>query len=57
MDVAILIGGKGLRTKKISEKIIKEENIKFLGKIVTKTSLVKNYCLAEEYHQRYLEKR
>ena len=30
--------------KEISEKIIKEENIKFSGKIVTKTSLVKNYC-------------
>ena len=27
------------------------------GKIVTKISLVKNYCVAEEYHQRYLEKR
>ena len=43
--------------KKISEKIIKEENIKFSGKIVTKTSLVKNYCPAEEYHQKYLDKR
>ena len=43
--------------KKISEKVIKEENIKFSGKIVTKTSLVKNYCPAEEYHQKYLEKR
>jgi methionine-S-sulfoxide reductase len=43
--------------KEISEKIIKEENIKFSGKIVTKTSLVKNYCTAEEYHQKYLDKR
>jgi hypothetical protein len=43
--------------KEISEKIIKEENIKYSGKIVTKTSLVKNYCPAEEYHQKYLEKR
>ena len=43
--------------KAISEKIIKEENIKLSGKIVTKTSLVKNYCPAEEYHQKYLEKR
>ena len=34
-----------------------QENIKFSGKIVTKTSLVKNYCPAEEYHQKYLEKR
>ena len=43
--------------KEISEKIIKEENIKFSGKIETKTSLAKNYCPAEEYHQKYLEKR
>ena len=35
----------------------KDENIKFSGKIVTKTSLVKNYCPAEEYHQKYLQKR
>ena len=43
--------------KEISEKIIKEENIKFSGKIVTKTSLAKNYCPAEEYHQKYFDKR
>ena len=27
------------------------------GKVITNISLVKNYCPAEEYHQRYLEKR
>ena len=43
--------------KEISEKIIKEKNIRFSGKIVTKTSLAKNYCPAEEYHQKYLDKR
>ena len=43
--------------KKIAEQIIDEENIRLSGKIVTKISLVKNYCQAEEYHQRYLEKR
>ena len=43
--------------KQIAEKISNEENIKFSGKIVTKVSLVKNYCPAEEYHQKYLEKR
>jgi peptide methionine sulfoxide reductase MsrA len=46
-----------INKKKFQEKVIKEENIKFSGKIVTKTSLVKNYCPAEEYHQKYLEKR
>jgi methionine-S-sulfoxide reductase len=43
--------------KQIAEKITNEKNIKFSGKIVTKISLVKNYCPAEEYHQKYLEKR
>ena len=43
--------------KQIAEKITKEENIRFSGKIVTKISLVKNYCPAEDYHQKYLEKR
>ena len=39
--------------KKIKEKI----NEKHSGKIVTKISLFKNYCPAEEYHQKYLEKK
>ena len=43
--------------KNIAEEIINKNNDKFSGKIVTKISLVKNYCAAEEYHQRYLEKR
>ena len=43
--------------KSIAEKMIKKENVKLSGKVVTKISLVKNYCPAEEYHQRYLEKR
>ena len=43
--------------KKIAEKVFKEINERLLGKVVTKISLLKNYCLAEEYHQKYLEKR
>ena len=43
--------------KNIAEEVIKKNNQKYYGKIVTKVSLVKNYCVAEEYHQRYLEKR
>ena len=39
------------------EKILNEENKKLSGKVVTKISVVKNYCPAEEYHQKYLEKR
>ena len=43
--------------KKLAEKILKDTNERLLGKVVTKISLLKNYCPAEEYHQKYLEKR
>jgi len=43
--------------KAIAEKMVEKENIKLSGKVVTKISLAKNYCAAEEYHQKYLEKR
>ncbi len=42
--------------KEIAEKILEKVNIQFSGKVVTKISLLKNYCTAEEYHQKYLEK-
>ena len=45
------------KQKIMAEKILKEENKKLSGKVVTKISAVKNYCPAEEYHQKYLEKR
>ena len=45
------------RQKKISKNIIEEINSNLSRKVVTKYSLLKNYCPAEEYHQRYLEKR
>tara|TARA_B100000965_G_scaffold385023_1_gene385832 strand:- start:686 stop:1132 length:447 start_codon:yes stop_codon:yes gene_type:complete len=41
----------------IAQKILKKYNEKFQGKITTKISPVKNYCKAEEYHQKYLEKK
>ena len=43
--------------KTIAQKMVEKENIKLSGKVVTKISLTKNYCTAEEYHQKYLEKR
>ena len=43
--------------KTVAEEIKKKTNRKLSGKVVTNKSLVKNYCPAEEYHQRYLEKR
>ena len=43
--------------KKIAEKVLGDTNERLSGKVVTKISLLKNYCPAEEYHQKYLEKR
>ena len=45
------------KQKEIAENVIKKINSSLFGKVVTKSSLLKNYCPAEEYHQRYLEKR
>ena len=45
------------KQKEIAENVIKKINSILSGKVVTKSSLLKNYCPAEEYHQRYLEKR
>jgi peptide-methionine (S)-S-oxide reductase len=45
------------RQKEIAESVIKEINSNLSRKVATKYSLLKNYCPAEEYHQRYLEKR
>ena len=43
--------------KNIAEKVLKDTNVRLSGKVVTKISLLKNYCPAEEYHQKYLDKR
>ena len=45
------------KQKFIAEKILNEFNERLNGKVVTKISLLKNYCPAEEYHQMYLKKR
>ena len=45
------------RQKEIAKNGIDKINSNLSGKVVTKFSLLKNYCPAEEYHQRYLEKR
>ena len=56
-DPAYLLFYLNDKQKQIAEKITKEENNKLSEKVVTKISLIKNYCPAEEYHQKYLEKR
>ena len=43
--------------KIIAEKVLKELDERLSEKVVTKISLLKNYCPAEEFHQKYLEKR
>jgi len=43
--------------KKTAEKVLQDINKRLSGKVVTQISLLKNYCPAEEYHQKYLEKR
>ena len=45
------------KQKSIAEKVKKKVNEEMGGKVVTNITLSKNYCPAEEYHQRYLEKR
>ena len=45
------------KQKIIAEEVLKDTNERLSGKVVTKISLLKNYCVAEEYHQKYLEKR
>ena len=45
------------KQKEIAKNVIEKMNSNLSGKVVTKFSLLKNYCSAEEYHQRYLEKR
>ena len=45
------------KQKMVAEKVLKEIDERLSGKVVTKLSLLKNYCPAEEYHQKYLEKR
>ena len=42
--------------KQEAHKILNEFNQQLDGKIQTNISKIKNYCKAEEYHQKYIEK-
>ena len=44
------------KQKQVASEILNEFNKKLDGKIQTKISKIKNYCKAEEYHQKYIEK-
>ena len=41
----------------IAQKVLDEVNKNLNGKVVTTIRKEKNYCKAEEYHQKYFEKR
>ena len=43
--------------KESAQKVLDEVNKKLNGKVVTVIRKEKNYCKAEEYHQKYFEKR
>ena len=43
--------------KKTAIKVLNEINKKLDGKVVTKISKEKSYCKAEEYHQKYFQKK
>ena len=45
------------KEEKTAEKVLNQINKKLGGKVVTKISKEKNYCKAEEYHQKYFEKK
>ena len=42
--------------KQQAEEVLNEKNKDYGGKIQTNISRIKNYCKAEEYHQKYIEK-
>ena len=44
------------KQKQEASQILNEYNKKLDGKIQTNISEIKNYCKAEEYHQKYIEK-
>ena len=43
--------------KKIAEKVLNEVNKKLGGKVVTKISKIKNFVVAESYHQDWYKKK
>ena len=44
------------KQKQEASEVFKEFNQRLNGKIQTNISKIKNYCKAEEYHQKYIEK-
>ena len=53
----VTLEANNLEQKKEAEEVLNETNKRFNGKIQTNISKFKNYCKAEEYHQKYIEKK
>ena len=47
---------ENIKQKQEASEILNDFNKKLNGKIQTNISAIKNYCKAEEYHQKYIEK-
>ena len=43
--------------KESAQKVLDEVNKKLNGKVVTVIRKEKNYCKAEDYHQKYIQKK
>jgi len=43
--------------KNEAEEVLNKKNDELNGKLQTNISKIKNYCKAEDYHQKYIEKR
>ena len=56
-NVVRWLAAEAQKCKLGAEKVLNDINERLSGRVVTKISLLKNYCAAEEYHQKYLEKR
>ena len=53
----IIIKKQITKQKKVAEEIKSNTNKKYNGKVITNISKQKNYCKAEEYHQKYIQKK
>ena len=42
--------------KNEAEEVLNKKNDELNGKLQTNISKIKNYCKAEDYHQKYIEK-
>ena len=56
LNIEVKFFMKQIEQKQELLRVLNEFNKKLDGKIQTNISKIKNYCKAEEYHQKYIEK-